>query len=47
MFEATEEDVRVAAQKKLRDCHQLRYLAAEKNNSTLCVASQVEGADKG
>jgi len=44
---ATEQDVRVTAQKKFQYCHRLKYLAAEKPFSTFYVANQVEGADQG
>jgi hypothetical protein len=35
----------VVAQKKLEDCHQLKYFEMKKPSSTLCVANQAEGAN--
>jgi hypothetical protein len=35
----------VVAQKKLKDCHQLKYFAMKKLFSILCVANQAEGAN--
>jgi len=39
--------MRVVTHKKLRDCHQLKYLVAKSLFSTLCGTNQVEGVDQG
>jgi hypothetical protein len=46
-FEATQQDVRVASQKKLQYYHRLKYLAMKNLFPSLCVTSQAKGVDQG